>query len=127
MQDLLVRALVGAEAFDRPAHHDSCRQERTSIETFPSLGHTIPYSAWDSLMESSLADGPHLDRGGLARLVLSDQARGAAELALDEREFIWPVILIAFPGNLSRGRGNASSPVALPAGIGLIHLYRWLE
>lgn len=94
---LIAHALVDAEAFDRPAYHYSRCQKRTSLEAFLGLDHTIPYSAWDPLMESSLAGGPHLDRDGFARFVLSDQARRVADLALDERQLEWSVLVIAVP------------------------------
>src|SRR5258708_16776362 len=103
MQCLMVHALVDAEAFDRPAYHDSRCQKRTSLEAFPGLDHTIPYSAWDPLMESSLAGEPHLDRDGFARFVLSDQARRVADLALDERQLEWSVLVIAVPGDHEDG------------------------
>lgn len=106
MQCLMIHALVDAEAFDRPAHHDSRCQKRTGLEAFPGLDHTIPYSAWDPLVESSLAGGPHFDRGGFAPFVLSDQARRVAELALDERQLEWPVLVIAVPGDLARNVGR---------------------
>jgi hypothetical protein len=126
MQYLMVYALVDAEAFDRPAHHDGRCQKRTSLEAFPGLDHTIPYSTWDSLMESSLAGGPHLDRGGFALFVLSDQARRVAELALDERQLESSVLVTAVADDLARevGRrwisaGSADNGQSGPAGSGM--------
>ena len=128
MQYLVVHSLVNAEAFDRSAYHDSRCQKRTSLEAFPGLDHAIAYSTRDPLMESSLPGGPHFDRSGFARFVLSDQARGVAELALDERQLERSVFVIV-PRDLARnaGRRRISAGSADNGKSGIRGVRHWSE
>jgi hypothetical protein len=57
-------------------------------------------------MEGSLARRPHLDRCGLARIVLADQARGVTKLALDKRQFIRFVFAITITSDLAYDVGR---------------------